>query len=115
MANGRQEDNKLILGFRDNDKMDGTPNETLPLVITDIIEKHSVSVVHIDNGSFCSLMYIEIFMRLHDQYLKLYEGGNMLEFADSSTLPCGTIELPVVFKEGMDKKIVDVYFLMIPW
>lgn len=52
---------------------------------------------------------------LRDLDFKSYEGGSLLSFNDSSTLPCGTIELPVSFGEGEDWKTMNMHFLVIPY
>lgn len=62
-------------------------------------------------------MYLRVFMRLilHVKDLKPCEGGTLLAFNDSSTRPCGTIDLPVSFGEGKNKRILKVCFLVIPY
>lgn len=52
---------------------------------------------------------------LHVKELKPCEGGTLLAFNDSSTRPCGTIDLPVSFGEGKNKRILKVCFLVIPY
>lgn len=46
--------------------------------------------------------------------LKPCEGGNLLAFIDSSTHPCGTIDISILSGEGKNKRIMKVCFLIIP-
>lgn len=40
MGNERHEDEKTMLGFLDNEKMDETPKTALPLVVTNTTTNH---------------------------------------------------------------------------
>lgn len=81
-ATEKQAKDKVILGLRDHEKVEGTHNTTLSLVTTATIENHIVSRILIGDGSSCDMMYIRIFMKLglHKQYLKLCEGKNLIAF-----------------------------------
>jgi hypothetical protein len=51
-----------ILDFGDQDLVDDTPNEKLPLLIRSAIANHKVSWILVDQGSSCDIMYEELFI-----------------------------------------------------
>lgn len=88
----------------------------LPLIINVAIANHSETWILIDDESLWDLTYLRIFKKLglHMWYLKPCEGKNFLAFSDSSNRPCGTIDLMFSFGEGRNKRIMNVFFFMIP-
>lgn len=52
------------LGFKNHEKVDGTPNPTLPLIITTTIDNHYVLGILVDDESSCNLIFLVIFMKL---------------------------------------------------
>lgn len=52
---------KLILRFKDSEKVDGIPNESFYLLITTTIANFDMSRILIDGGSLCNIMYAKIF------------------------------------------------------
>lgn len=80
------------------------------------IENHSVSGIIVNNGSSCDLMYISAFtvLGLRKQDLKVCGGKSFLVLNDSSTRPCGALDLPVSFGEGNNKRVVNAKFLIVP-
>lgn len=105
-----------MVWFQVHEKMDVTPNMTLTLVVTTSINNHSVSRIIIDDGSSCDLMYLRVLMRLglRMNNFKSCESRNLLAFNDSLTHPCGTIDLTTSSREGKNKRIVKLSFLIIP-
>lgn len=71
----KEEDDKPILEFRDRWKVDGVLNDVLLVVVTATIANHSASWILIEDGSYCDIVYLFIFMRLglHKRYLTPYE------------------------------------------
>lgn len=104
-----------MIGFQDHGKMDETSNVTLPLIGTDIITNHSVEGILVDDGSSCKLMYLIIFrkLELHIQDLKPCEGMGLIEYNESLTQLCRTVDLPVSFGILKDKRILNMDFSMI--
>jgi hypothetical protein len=51
-----------ILDVTDQDLVDDTPNEKLPLLIRSAIANHKVSWILVDQGSSCDIMYEELFI-----------------------------------------------------
>lgn len=103
-----------MLRIQNHKKMDETPSEILPLIVTATLINHSVSRFLIDDGSLCDQIYLIIFMKsgLRMKDLKPCEGKSLIAFNDSSTWPCGETNLPVSFVEGKNKIIVNMFFLM---
>lgn len=48
------------------------------------------------------------------QDLKPCEEMNILAFDDSTTRPCGWVDMIVSLKEGEDKRSTNIYFLVVP-
>lgn len=97
-----------MLGFQDHGKMDETSNVTLPLIGTDIITNHSMEGILVDDGSSCKLVYLIIFrkLELHIQDLKPCEGRGLIEYNESLTQLCRTVDLPVSFGILKDKRFL---------
>lgn len=61
-----------IIGFKDNKKLDGIPNENFPQSITKTMSKFNLSRIIINGGSLCDIMYAELFEKLGLRKEKLY-------------------------------------------
>lgn len=48
------------------------------------------------------------------QDLKPCEEMNILAFDDSTTRPCGWVDMIVSLREGEDKRSINIYFLVVP-
>lgn len=82
-----------MLGFRNSEKVGGTPNEIFPLVITPIIKKFDFYQILIGGGSWCDIMYYELFEKigLEKGNLWLYEGSDMQEFNSMTSVYVSTL------------------------
>lgn len=111
-----QGNGRLILGFLDKEKVDGSSNAILPLIITIIIANQYVFGVLVDDESSCDLIYFEILARLglRLQDLKSCKEQSLLTFKNSSTRPCEQIYLLVTLGKWSGRKTTSVYFFVIP-
>jgi hypothetical protein len=55
---------RLLLGFTDNEKVNGVSNEDLPLVIVVAIRDHNIARCLVDEGSSIDIMYQDAFEKL---------------------------------------------------
>lgn len=63
---------RLILGFRDSDKVTGISNEIFLLVIITNIANFDVSRVLIEGGSSCDIMYVDLFEKIGSKKENLF-------------------------------------------
>lgn len=103
---------RLILGFHDNEKMDGISNVALPFIVTDVIANYYVSRVLLDDRSSCNLICLDIFAKLDlkQQNLKPCKEESILAFNDSFTRLCEQICLPGILGERSKKMIGSIHF-----
>lgn len=52
---------RLVLGFLDNEKVDGILNEIFPKVIIVSMSNSDMSKILINDTSSCNIMYVELF------------------------------------------------------
>lgn len=61
----KEKSDRLILGFQEHEKVYGTPNATLSVIILATISNHFVSKILIDDGSSFNSIYLKIFTKLN--------------------------------------------------
>jgi len=76
-----------ILGFADNEKIDGVPNEDLPLVVIVGIHGHNVARCLVDKGISVDILYQDVFEKLgqRKEDLESYNDTELHGFNETST------------------------------
>lgn len=105
-------DGRPILRYLDREKLDGSSYAYLPLTIT----PSSLTIILVDDEISCSMIYLEILTRLglRLQYLKSCQDQTLLAFNNASTHPCKQIYLPITRGKWDERRMVNVFFLVIP-
>lgn len=101
--------------FTDNEKIDGFPNEDLPLVFITGIHDHDLAKCLVDEGSSVTILYQDSFEKLglRKEDLESYDDTELHGFNETRTHPLGYVKLGVTFGKGMDERTVEASFLVI--
>lgn len=104
-----------LLGFTDNEKVNGVSNEELPLVIVVAIQDHGIARCLVNEGSSVNILYQDAFEKLglKEENLKPYEDTDLHSFNKTSTRPWGYVTLSVTFREEMDERTFETLFLVV--
>lgn len=104
--------NRPILGFSDEEKVNGGSNEIFPLVIIVEIHEHDVNRCLIDEGGSVDILYQDAFEKLGlwKTNSNPYEGTELQGFNMTRTRPWGYINLDVTFGE----RTIETTFLVVP-
>lgn len=94
--------NRPMLGFRNVEKFEGIPKENFPRVNTTIKGKFDIFQSLIDCGSFCDIMYSNLFenMGLEKVSLWPYEYFDLHLFNGTTTRLWGYVEMIVFVGKG---------------
>jgi len=98
-----------LLGFINNQKVNGVSNGELLLVIVMAIRDHDVARCLVDEGSSVDILYQDALKKLglRREDLKPYNGTDLHGFHKTSTCPWGYVTLSVTFGEEMDERTVE--------
>lgn len=104
--------NRPILGFSDEEKVNGGSNKIFLLVIIMEIHGHDITRCLIDEGGSVDILYQDAFEKLvlWKTNSNPYEGTELQGFNRSSTRPWGYINLDVTF----DERTIETTFLVVP-
>jgi len=104
--------NRPILGFSDEEKVNGGYNDIFPLIIIAGIRGHDVARCLIEEGSSVDILYQDAFEKLglRKTNLKPYEGTELQGFNETSTRLWGYINLDVTFGEGTVERKIETTF-----
>lgn len=105
-----------LLGFADSEKIDGVPNEELPLVVIVGIHGHDIARCLVDEGNSLDNLYQDAFDKLgmRKEDLKSYEDTDLHCFNKTSTRPWRYVKIGVTFGEEADERRVEGSILVIP-